>query len=362
MINKMKVNFISQVKKAFARIMPLAAILTLGTSCERFFETEGDCDPHYFVRFVYDMNMLKADAFSTQVESVDLYIFDSKTGNLVKHYADQGEPLAQAGYLMPIDVPAGDYDFVAWCGLADNEGHFTVASNIGKIEDATCSLTARKDDAGVSYCDDNLHALYHGITSDNLPDEQGDHITTVKLTKDTNNIVLTLQHSTDPMDPARYEMAMVYGTTGNTELSHNNSVLASAPIEYRPWGGLRGGSLASRAEGDEDAEDGEEGDDETAEQRPGWLTGEFAVSRLMTEHAPQIVVYDKVDNEIKFSFPFIEYALKFRSRNYSSMDEQEYLDRESDYSMTVILANDGGWYAVSIIINGWDITEDKVIL
>ena len=49
------------------------------TSCNVLTEEEQDCA--VYVRFKYDMNMLNADAFSTNVKSLTLYVF--KDGKFV---------------------------------------------------------------------------------------------------------------------------------------------------------------------------------------------------------------------------------------------------------------------------------------
>ena len=89
-------KFISKTRKLFVGALTAA---TLGlASCEKFFDYEGDCEPHYFVSFVYDMNMLYADAFASNVSSVDLYVFDAETDRYVGHFAEAGKPLEEKNY------------------------------------------------------------------------------------------------------------------------------------------------------------------------------------------------------------------------------------------------------------------------
>ena len=58
-------------------MLPVLALATLA-SCDSFiYEDEGDCDPYYKVRFVYDRNLKYSDAFAAEVNEVTLYIVDT---------------------------------------------------------------------------------------------------------------------------------------------------------------------------------------------------------------------------------------------------------------------------------------------
>lgn len=355
-------TFTGRMKWCMAQAMMfVAALCCLG--CESIFDDEGDCARHYFARFVYDMNMLRADAFAAQVSSVDLYVFDAETGSYVTHFSDRGDALASGGYRMPLELAPGTYDLVAWCGLAGNDGDFTVPSSLARREDLTCTMARSYDGKGAT-SNRNLHALYHGTLTAELPDEAGEHTVTVRLTKDTNNINLSLQHTAGPLDPARFEVTM---TDDNGLMAYDNSLMADSPVEYRPWS-LRSGTVDVAAE---------EGNSEA-----GFLIAELSTARLMASHDARINIVDKEQGRVVFSIPLVQWALLLRSANHASMGEQEYLDREDEYNLMVFLGNkDNGndnpgddpgedpgedpgddpakesWMAMSIYINGWRIVN-----
>ena len=314
----MREGFIKDLKRYAARGMMLVATVLGCAACEdAIFDEEGDCDPHNYVRFVYDMNMLRADAFYSQVGSVDLYVFDAETGEYVTHLADKGEALTSGSYRMPLDLAPGKYEFVTWAGLADNDGDFTVPTVITQPEDMICTM-ARSRNASGAYSNRNLHALFHGTLSTELPDEAGEHVVTVKLMKNTNNINLSLNHTGGPLDPNRFEVTM---TDENGLMAYDNSLMADETIEYRPWS-LRGGSV--------DLNDGEEG---------GFLVAELSTARLMADHESRINIVDKQTGKTVFSIPIVQWALLLRSANHASMGDQEYLDREDEYNLMVFLTN-----------------------
>ena len=157
-----------RLKKYVAQAMMLAAALCF-SACGSVFDDEGDCDPRYFMRFVYDMNMLRADAFATQVSSVDLYVYDAESGAYVTHISDKGEALASGFYRMPLNLTPGKYNFIAWCGLADNNEDFTVSQSAASPEDLKCVMARSRDEKG-AYSSRNLHAVFHGSLSAELPD------------------------------------------------------------------------------------------------------------------------------------------------------------------------------------------------
>lgn len=342
------------MKWAMARFMILAATLCC-TACNSIFDEEGDCTPYYFVRFVYDMNMLRADAFATQVGSVDLYVFEAGTGKYVTHLSDKGEALASGSYRMPLNLAPGKYEFIAWCGLADNNGDFSVAQTVAQPEDLICTM-ARSQGADGAYSERNLHAVFHGTAEVELPDTEGEHTVTVFLTKDTNNINLSLQHTAGPLDPDRFEVTM---TDENGLMAHDNSLLADELITYRPWS-LRSGTLDVTTR-DEAA--GTDGSSSSGNGEAGFLIAELSTARLMANHNPRITIMDKQEGKVVFSIPFVQWALMLRSANHANMGDQEYLDREDEYNLMVFLADnadDGekeSWVAVSIYINGWHIVN-----
>ena len=347
-------RLIKHLKRYVAQAMMLTAALCC-TACGSVFDDEGDCNPYYFVRFVYDMNMLRADAFATQVSSVDLFVFDAETDEYVRHFSDKGEKLASGSYRMPLEnLTPGKYKFIAWCGLADNDEDFTLKQNITRPEDLKCTMARSYDEKG-AYSKRNLHALFHGSLSVELPNEEGEHVYTVKLTKDTNNITLSLNHKAGPLSRDRFEVTM---TDANGLMAHDNSLLTDEQIEYRPWY-LDAGALDV-----EEAEDPYANDiDEENTQKAGYLKADISTARLMVDRDCRINIVDKERGKVVFSIPFIKWALELRSENYRSMDDQEYLDREFDYNLMVSLDdNSEGWTATEIIINGWHLlTQDAVI-
>ena len=328
------------------------------TSCESVFDGEGDCDPKYYLQFVYDYNMLYnsnhqigADAFNAQVGSVEVHLFNSDTGEYVGKFTEEGAPLRQAGYRMPLDVPPGNYDIIAWCGLADNDDHFTLTQPvISASEDLKCRMFRDYDSDGKAFNDKQLNPLFHGTLSVSLPDEEGEYVHTVYLMKDTNYIELALQHKAGPLDPERFTISM---SDNNGHLAHDNSLLDDEDVEFRPWSVVGGVvDLGTSTRYGEDVDNG-----------TGFLVAELATSRLMKDHKPVLKITDNETGDVVFSIPMVDWALLFKSARHSAMEDQEYLDREYEYNVMVILDNkdNEGWYAFQIVINGWHVVDNGMV-
>ena len=93
-----------------------AAIAAAGmlAGCGGFiYDGEGDCDPRYKVRFVFDKNLSFADAFSHEVNAVTLYIVEPESGRIIWSKSESGESVKAEGYMMDVDVEPGTYRLIA---------------------------------------------------------------------------------------------------------------------------------------------------------------------------------------------------------------------------------------------------------
>ena len=322
-------------------------MLMAAAACEPIYEAEGDCIPGYYLEFVYDMNMDYADAFAAKVSSVSVYAFDAATKELVRVYSDQGEALGREGYRMKLDLAPGSYEFVAWCGLADNEGHFTVPGDVRRPEEIGCTLSREHDAEGRAFVEKDLHALFHGKIAAVLPDDLREHTYTVPLIKNTNNINLSIQDiSGKAIDPERFDIRFI---ARNGAMAFDNTLLEDEEIDFLPY--VKRNGTAS-VEGS--------GTDDPVSQNDLIVT-EMSTARLVAGQEPTIEIFDKKAGSILYSIPLVKWALMLKSQQYRSMGDQEYLDREDEYNVILyvrgedeVIPEDPEYYlAVSIMINSW---------
>ncbi|MCH5224790.1 MAG: FimB/Mfa2 family fimbrial subunit [Muribaculaceae bacterium] len=328
------------------------------SSCHNpVFDDEGDCEVHYYLNFVYDLNLKWADAFSSEVTSYNLYVFDSK-GLFVKEYTDRGEALAEPGYNLELDLEPGTYQLVAWCGLyndGEDMASFTVPTptpGVTTIDELTCTLNTTSTDEYPVFSDQRLFFMYHGNMEVELPDAQdgSSHYYTMYLTKDTNHIRIILQQlSAEDMDPEQFQFNI---TDSDGELAYDNSLIGSTEVVYQQWDLLPGIADVNRPDSD--------GMNNLVSTQG--VIADLSVSRMMADHSKEffLTVTDlKANKKVINKIPVIQYALlskEYYQLAYNhEMSDQEFLDREDEYILTFFVDENQRWVSTYIYINAWRI-------
>ena len=193
----------TNIQKKVSKLMLLTVLAGAIASCDSVLDFEdGDCDIKYRVKFKYDYNMEKVDAFAQNVKSVTLYAFDND-GNFVYQKTDQGEPLADGSYAMDVDIDPQKYHLVTWAGLDNESFAVPVMTKQSEITDLTV-LTLRDPAVRASEGEEdqyivkkNLSPLWHGeaiegksvlYTTPASGNSVREEVTTIGLMKNTNNI------------------------------------------------------------------------------------------------------------------------------------------------------------------------------
>lgn len=341
------------IKRLIRSAALVAAGLTLSVSlasCDDnlIFEKEGDCNPYYKVKFRYDWNLKYADAFPHEVGEVTLYLVDAD-GNVVWRRHEAGAEVKADGYMMDVDVAPGSYTMLAWCG----EGHRTHFSIPESDEGSRleCTLLRDRDGLGNAEVAKELKGLYHGMrTQVEFPDEEGVHVIEMPLKKDTNDVTLVLQHlSGERVDPSKFRFEI---TSSNGLLGWDNELLPDELITYRPHTVTEGTAGIIR---EEDAAAGR------ATESMSAAVANLSVSRLVTSDDVRVSLYNVETGERVFSIPMIDYALLVKGK-YGRMDDQEYLDRQDDYSMTFFLDENDRWVSAYIYINSWKVLVQHTLI
>ena len=169
-----------------------AAMSLTGCITEDFHE----CPNEYELKIVFIRNMLNADAFASQVKSVDVKVFDPDTHRLVYSCSEQGTPLATGTYRMKLPVKPGAYDILCWGGMAEGQS-FGYASPTAEIID-NFNVVLNTDADGISR--ERHNDLYHGLvrrvtfTDNNNIGSRDVQTAEISLTKNTNRINVMLHN------------------------------------------------------------------------------------------------------------------------------------------------------------------------
>lgn len=328
-----KRNIISQ----FAGMVLSTVLATVAlSSCERIFEDLDPCPHGVSLRFVYDYNMEFANAFSKQVDCLTLYIYDDKD-NYVDTKIVTGAELQDENYRMTLDLEKGNYHFVAYGGLACDKSSFSLLqapaagskrTDLRAAMDADCLTVPERR---------NLHDMFWGQLTLATADLYSEG--TVKMMKNTNSIRIVLQHVDGTLVKADdFDFEII---DDNTLFNYDNDLLPNGNITYIPW-----------AKGQAQTGVSIVGPDQVVPQPVEVAYAELSTSRLMTKNSPRLLVKRHEDGEIVIDFPLNNYLLLMRSDRYSKMGDQEYLDRESRWTLYFFLQA-GIWLQTRIVVNDW---------
>lgn len=303
------------------------------SSCESIYEDLSPCPHGVSLRFIYDYNMEYANAFPKKVDCLTLLIYDGK-GDYVGTRTVMGPELQDETYRMQLDLEPGTYRFVAYGGMACDKSSFVfVPSAPGegvKLEDIKVAI----DIGFTTPLQDRLHDLFWGSLTLETSDMYNKG--TVEMRKNTNNIRVVLQQMNgDPVNPKDFEFGI---TDDNTLFAWNNDLIPNGDVVYSPW--AKGQGSAGVTDGGSEV---------------FVAYAEFSTSRLMTKNSPRLIVRRASDKSEVINIPLNNYLLLLKSELYAQMDPQEFLDRESEWSLFFSLDEDGAWIKTYIKINDWTV-------
>lgn len=333
-MNLIKLNSFKSIIGAALIAAPMVGL----TSCDNaIYEDLDPCVSGIQVRFVYDYNMLFANAFPSQVDCLTLFVYDDDY-NYVTTLTETSDVLADEDYRMLLDIEPGDYHLLAYGGMQcpKSSFHFTSIPAEGSTLQSI-GVDMNNDCIGAAPGTD-LHGLYYGQLDVTVPEPESTTYTTVTLPmmKDTHNIRILLQHVNGmPVNYADFDFALT--GADNARFDWNNSVLATGrPFDVMPW-----------AVGNVSAGENPDGTESTV------AYAEFSTSRLAPSNGMKLVVNSHEKEEPVISIPIVNYLLMLKSERYASMPAQEYLDRESEWAVIFFLDDNNNWVQTRIIINDW---------
>ena len=350
---------IRSLRQIFNIITLSSGVCMLATGCDSaIMDYEGDCSVRYKLGITYTQNIESADAFSSKVTSVTLYVVD-KNGLIVTSKTESGEVLKTPGYRMDVDVAPGTYDLVVWghgeAAMAD-AASFSISegSTPAQLSQLTASLPLMGSD-GEFYSDKDITPLFHGMLRNvEFPDTYGDvYLGTMDLTKDTN-VVQVLIQSIDGSEIPDNEFSF-YITGDNSELSYDNSVISTTPFQYRPW-------KVTMTSASFDAPD-----DSRVVTRDGdvvnGLLGEMTIGRMMTDRKQTLVVHRNSDDTDVIRINLLDYLLMVKGEYNRLLTNQQYLDRMGYYTLMFFLDADRNWFtAGGVYINGWRVVPQESVV
>ena len=327
-------------RRFLSRIAGVAMTATLAAglaSCDSLINDNlPECNEGVELRFIYDYNMEYANAFYSQVDCLTLHVYDSDGRYVTTRTETVSERLADENYRMTVDLPAGRYHLVAYGGMECGASTFDYVSkpDAGDTLDhlsVTLSDAVKQSETGVE-----LHPLFFGELDIEVDPQTLEYKTyTLPMMKDTNNLRIVLQQlSGAPLDGNDFSYTI---TADNTLLDGCNNVVAtSTPFDYTHW--TRGTATAGTLEGGADL---------------SVAYGEISFNRLVANSTPTLRIHSRTAGRDIVNLPLIDYLLLTKSDGSRPMSDQEYLDRESRWSMIFFLDGNQRWVQLHLVVNNW---------
>lgn len=302
--------------------LPLGMLLVafgLLYSCTSFNEDLPEC--RLSVKFKYDYNMLFTDAFHTQVDKVELYVFD-KDGKFLFKQSEDGSALTTGNYLMEVQLPVGEYQFMAWAGVHDSYDITSLTPGVSTITDLKLQLV-REESFIIQH---ELEPLWYGEIANVNFNGTSHQTETINLIKDTNKVRFVFQGYREgswQLNVNDYDYEII---ESNGHLAHDNSLLDDDVLSFQPY-------IREQAS-------------------PFSAAVELNTMRLIENRPTRFVVTEKATGEKVFDINLVHY-LAMTKMGGNKMETQEYLDRESEYKIIFFFSESQSWLVVQIQINGW---------
>ena len=285
-------------------------------SCTSIDETLSECQ--LYVSFRYDYNMEFTDAFATQVNRVDVFVFD-KDGTFIMKKSEQGKTLGSGSYRMQLQLPIGEYRIATWAGMSDAFEMPEPVAGKSTLEDLTVKM--KREESLIH--NKVLEPLWYGeIQTVNFTGKQ-EQTETVRLIKVTNKFRFILQKS-GPGEELDMNDCLFEIRADNGYYDWNNDLLDDDMISYQPY----------HLEKVEDV---------------------GIVAEMLEHKKVYLTLTRKSDSKELMKVDLIPYLLLTKMEGHN-IPAQEYLDRQSEYAIVFFynpeLLN---FLSTKIMINGWTI-------
>lgn len=310
-------------------------------SCEPFFEDLPPCPHGVSIRFVYDYNMSYGNALPQTVDELTVLIYDADSTWVGTRRLTKSE-LQDENFRLQMELPEGAYHFAAYGGLGGDDPSFSFVrepdsgirwTDMETALDRTCLADSARR---------RLKEFYWGTLTLSTADRYNGG--TLHLMKNTNNIRVMLQQvDGSVLDIDQFEFEIV---DDNTLFDYRNELLPADTVVYKPW--LKG--LATL--------DGTAGEADSAHETVTVGYAELSTSRLMERNAPRLRVKRADNGGTVIDIPLTKYLMLMGSACHG-MEAQEFLDRESAWTMLFFLRPNGFWLLTVIIVNDWEVRVNE---
>lgn len=331
----------------FLGLSACIASISCLSSCNYIFENLEECQKRVALRFVFEYNMEFANSFPSQSHCLTLLVYNAD-GSWVNTFVETGEVLADENYRMTLDLEPGNYHCIAYGGLACEEKSFThmLDPQSTDYRDLLVKLdrTLVESDIPVKR---RLHDFFYGSVDFTIEKRSSQYVEyKVEMMKNTNAIRVMLQHiDGSPVDVDDFTFEI---TDDNTAFGHDNDVIADGGVKYTPW-----------SKGQQTV-----GEDANGNFGVTVAYAELSTSRLMKRNNIALTIKktqqamardDASADDIVAQLPLQDYLPLLKSDYFDTMNDQEFLDRQSVFPLYFFLDKNDKWVYVTISVGDWTV-------
>ena len=321
-------------------ILPLVGLL-LFSSCD-IRDSYDHCG--VYLEFIFDHNMDYSDTFTSEIDAVDVFVFDSEGLYLFTRHAQCAAELTDGKRMWLTGMKFGTYKILVVGGLCDE---FSLSPDDGPwftpgVHDIGQVRLALRRSAPET--DREFPHLWFGEQVVEVNYNADRSVWPVRLVRNTNKFKIELARK-DGSSGSRSAVSFTFGIVApeGGVYDYNNNPLLRETITYRPYELNTGvsGELLS--------------------------VGRLNTMRLFADD-PQgyrLIVEKTSTNETGKEFDLLELLRQRKPATRpdgSPLPMQEYLDREWNWDLKILydLDDDGAFLALAIVVNGWIIWQNEI--
>ena len=308
--------------------------ILLLTSCAWVNDDNDDCPDGFWLNLHYTYNILDVEAAPRHVQEVSIYVYDA-AGNYIKRLNVNKAELDANSYRVRVDgLTEGDYQFVVWSGVVNNE--YAVSGDVETMDKFRVSLSSQT----TSYAS-KLPDLYFGsLSSVHYDMNYATH--DVYLMKNTNQLSCIVVPSS-PSVTIKPESVTLRIESANATMDAHNNLASDRVMTYEPF------AKETVTINDPDF---------------GTLNGTtFSVStlRLMEGLDCRIILENTETGRQVFNVSFPEYVGMigaYYTNLGKALSLQEYLDRQDFYTVVFFLSAELD-ALMQLEVNNWRIRANN---
>ncbi|MEG2849365.1 MAG: FimB/Mfa2 family fimbrial subunit, partial [Bacteroidales bacterium] len=191
------------MKTQFYKTIKVFALVLL-TACNTIYDNMPPCKVYF--NFVYDKNMLYADAFHSQCDNVELFIFNQDS-TFIKSATVSGDLLKQLDYKMEVPIEVGNYIAFAWVGIENSYKLSELKPGVSKIDDLKLKLKTESNQIQRK----KIESLWHAEPITFSFNGERNICNTLKLTRNTNTIRIGIKtiNADDNIEKRSYNVKII---------------------------------------------------------------------------------------------------------------------------------------------------------